>query len=84
MPVELHTQALGIAPSGWSTTPTSYVHTQALPADKWTINHPLKKFPSVTVVDSAGSVVIGDIKYISSSQITLTFSSGFSGKAYLN
>ena len=61
-----------------------YVHSEGQPNDIWIVNHNLKKFCSVTVVDSGGNVVIGDVKYNSSSQITLTFSSAFSGKAYLN
>lgn len=62
----------------------NFIFTQSSSSDTWTINHTLNKFPSVSVVDSAGSVVIGEITYNSTSQITLTFSASFSGKAYLN
>ena len=57
---------------------------QVTPNSTWTINHQLKKFPSVTVVDSANTVVQGSVLYKSQTQITLTFSAAFSGKAYLN
>jgi hypothetical protein len=61
-----------------------YTHNQAVPATTWTITHGLGRYPSVTVVDSAGSVVEGDVQYVSSNQITCTFASAFSGKAYLS
>jgi hypothetical protein len=40
-------------------------------------------FPSVVVVDSAGTVVLGDIEYISDSELILTFAAPFGGTAYL-
>jgi hypothetical protein len=65
-------------------TGTSYVHTQAIALDTWVIVHSLNRFPSVTVVDSAGTHVIGDVQYTDSNTITLTFVGAFSGVAYLN
>ena len=50
----------------------------------WTITHNLGKFPSVTVVDSGNSVVVGDIDYTNSNVIVLNFNSAFSGCAFLN
>ena len=61
-----------------------FVFTKITPDSIWEITHNLDKYPSVTVVDSAGSVVIGDITYTSKSSLTVTFSAAFSGKAYLN
>lgn len=60
-----------------------YIHTQATPATTWTINHALGGYPTVSVVDSAKTVVYGEITYISTSQIVVNFSSAFSGYAYL-
>ena len=62
----------------------SYEHLQAIPAATWTINHGLGRFPSVTVVDSAGSVVVGNIEYVSNNTVVLYFSAAFGGSAYLN
>jgi hypothetical protein len=62
----------------------NYIHDQGIAGSTWSINHSLKKFPSVTVVDSAGTVVIGMVDYTDLNNLTITFSSGFSGKAYLN
>ena len=63
---------------------STFIHTQATASAEWTIQHNLDKYPSVTVVDSAGSVVIGDCQYTSKNTVVLTFNGGFSGKAYLN
>lgn len=61
-----------------------YVYKQLTPASVWTIYHSLNKYPSVTVVDSAGSIVIGEINYVSITEINITFAGAFSGIAYLN
>ena len=50
----------------------------------WVITHNLNNYPSVTIVDSAGNEVEGDIQYTSNNVVTVTFSAGFAGKAYLN
>lgn len=62
----------------------NFVFNQQSASDTWTINHTLEKFPSVSVVDSSGDIVIGNITYNSTSEIVITFSASFSGKAYLN
>lgn len=60
-----------------------YVHNQDVALSSWTINHTLGGYPSVMVVDSARTVVIGDVIYNSTSQIVVNFSSAFSGYAFL-
>ena len=70
-------------------TNRTYTHTESSGSDTWTITHNMNRHPSVTVVDSAETVVIGTIVYNSANQITLTFfadDSAYSliGKAYLN
>lgn len=57
---------------------------QLSPSNEWRIEHPLNKFPSVTIIDSGGSIVIGDVSYVDESNIVVSFQSAFSGKAYLN
>ena len=63
---------------------TTYIHYQTSPSNSWIINHNLTKHPSVTIVDSAGNVVIGDVKYIDNNTINVVFAGTFSGIAYLN
>jgi len=62
----------------------NYIHTQSESSATWIVNHNLAKNASVTVVDSAGTVVIGQVDYNTINQITLTFKATFSGKAYFN
>ena len=62
----------------------TYFHDQGVPSQVWTVQHNLNKRPSVTVVDSAGSDVIGNISYINDNELTITFNASFSGSAYLN
>jgi hypothetical protein len=50
----------------------------------WNIQHNLAKFPSVSVVDSANNIVQGFTTYLDNNNLTISFTSAFSGKAYLN
>ncbi len=63
---------------------TYYTFAQNEAASTWIITHPLKKMPAVTVVDSAGNVVMGEITYIDENTVQVKFNGAFSGKAYLN
>tara|TARA_R110000796_G_scaffold42899_3_gene105639 strand:- start:334 stop:834 length:501 start_codon:yes stop_codon:yes gene_type:complete len=67
-----------------SVAETTYMHDQGIPNVTWTIQHNLNKRPSVTVVDSAGAVVIGEVEYTDDNNIIVTFNAAFSGEAYLN
>lgn len=66
------------------TKPKHYVHKQLSSSDTWSICHNLDKFPSVSIVDSAGSIVIGEVIYVDSNNVTIKFNNGFAGVAYLN
>ena len=60
-----------------------HIHTQGTVSSTWTINHTLGGRPSVTVVDSSGTVVFGEVQYFSNTQVRVLFSAPFSGSAYL-
>lgn len=62
----------------------NYVHNQTTASDVWVVKHNLNKYPSVTIVNSAGDEVIGDVFYDSVNQVTITFVGAFKGKATLN
>lgn len=64
--------------------PLAYVHVQGTTSNTWTINHNLDFYPNVTIQDSGGSIVEGEITYTSRNQLIATFSASFSGKAYLS
>ena len=61
-----------------------FMYEQLTPTARWEIAHPLNKYPSVTIIDSAGSVVVGDIEYIDASNVIVYFQAAFTGKAFLN
>ena len=63
---------------------STLTHNQLSPEKEWNVVHNLNRFPTVTVVDSGGSVVLGDVQYIDENQIKIVFTTSFSGKAYLN
>lgn len=62
----------------------SYVHTQTVASTLWVVAHNLGKFPAVTVVDSGGNVVVGDVSYIDMNTVAIGFTAIFGGKAYCN
>lgn len=62
----------------------AYTFIQAAPLDTWDITHPLPFYPNVSVVDSSGSLVEGDLVYLSATALRVTFSAAFSGQAYLS
>lgn len=59
--------------------PITFVFSQDTPASTWNVVHNLGRHPSVTVVDSTGHEVTGDVHYLSSNAVQVTFSAGFSG-----
>ena len=61
-----------------------YYHLQGQPNNIWTVVHLLNKYPSVTVFDSAGTIVFGNIRYIDLNTVELSFGEAFAGKAALN
>lgn len=62
----------------------SYIHNQEVPDKHWGIKHNLHKFPSVTVQDSSGKTVIGEVQYVDLNNIILLFSKEIKGRAMLN
>ncbi|MFC6038434.1 siphovirus ReqiPepy6 Gp37-like family protein [Paenisporosarcina macmurdoensis] len=68
-------------PQGLSGEVQTYNHNQISASTVWVINHNLNKFPHVAVIDSAGSVVHGDVDHIDTNTLEVRFTSAFSGKA---
>jgi hypothetical protein len=62
----------------------NYAHTQSVSSATWTITHNLGYRPAVSVVDSGGNYVIGDVNYVSVNALTISFSAPFGGSAYLS
>lgn len=55
---------------------------QSSPSDTWIVAHNLGYHPAVSVVDSAGSWVIGDVSHADANNLTITFTGAFAGRAY--
>lgn len=62
----------------------TFVYTQSVAAETWTIQHDLDKFPSVSVVNNNNVGMYGEVIYIDENNLQIEFSAGFSGKAYMN
>jgi len=63
---------------------TSYRHEQSIPSATWVIPHNLGFRPNVSVFDSAGRLVEGDVTHNSPNQVTVTFAAAFGGEASLS
>jgi hypothetical protein len=52
----------------------------------WTITHngDWGPYPSVTVINNNDVVLFGEVEYLSTTQLKITFSASFAGTAYLN
>lgn len=61
-----------------------YVHVQGPPQNLWTVNHNLNKKPSLTVIDSAGNMVVGKLTYVNLNILTIQFAAPISGEAICN
>jgi len=62
----------------------SYVHDQVVPSDTWTIHHNLGIRPNVTVVDSAGSLQVGEPEYVDANTLVIRYVAAFAGTAYVS
>ncbi|WP_101773532.1 hypothetical protein [Peptostreptococcus faecalis] len=65
-------------------TDKGFIFVQKKTTPIWEVTHNLGKYPSVVITDNGGNTVYGDISYISENKLIISFSIGFSGKAYLN
>mgnify|MGYP005992186125 FL=1 len=65
-------------------TDKNFVFTQGTASTTWNIQHDLNKYPSVSVVNNNNVLMYGETTYVDTNNLTINFSAGFSGKAYLN
>jgi hypothetical protein len=62
----------------------NFLYEQETPASVWTIQHDLGKYPSITLLDADGVIMLGDIKYVDMETVEITFATEITGKALLN
>lgn len=59
------------------------IFVQGSPDDEWIVAHGLNRWPCVTVIDTAGSAIEGDITYLDDDTIQINFTAPFAGRAFL-
>jgi len=74
----------GLTNKYFTVSRVSYEHMQGAASNSWAITHNLGFKPNVTVIDSAGNIVEGEITYTNTNSLTVSFQSAFSGNAYLS
>lgn len=62
----------------------NYVYEQEVASDTWVINHNLGKFPSVEIVDSAGTRMYPEVQWVDDNNCIARMNAAVKGKAYLN
>lgn len=62
----------------------TFVFEQAEASDVWVVVHNLNKYPSVMLVDSAGTQFIAPVNYDSRNQLTVYINGRTTGKVLLN
>jgi hypothetical protein len=71
-------------PAGDPVASMSFVYQQPSASEEWVIDHPLAFVPQVSIVDSAGTQVYGDVTIPFPGRIIARFVSAFTGTAYLS
>ena len=61
-----------------------FVYEQGIASDTWVIEHNLNKYPSVSLVDSAGTQFDADVEYNDENTCTVRMNGATTGKAFLN
>jgi hypothetical protein len=74
----------GILFEGFNHSLLGQVFNISTPASVWEINHNLGYNPNATCIDTAGTVIEGEISYPNENTIVLRFIGAVSGKAYLS
>lgn len=62
----------------------SYTHYQSSPSSLWTVTHSLGKIPAVSILDSAGTVYLAEIKHLDANSFTVSLGQSMTGRAVCN
>jgi hypothetical protein len=71
-------------PAGAPGFPQPREFPQAAPASVWAVSHGFGRFPVVNVIDSAGTQVLGQVHHQDENNLTISFSSPFSGRVLVS
>lgn len=78
------TITVGLVDGTTQTFEVAYHHTQSLSSNTWVIEHNLGFYPNITTMDSAGTVVEGELQHLSKYRLRAIFSAPISGQAFLS
>lgn len=62
----------------------NYITEVNMPSKRWHIIHNLEKYPSVTVINNDNQIVVGDVEYLDTNSLIVSFSAEFTGKVICN
>src|SRR3954467_10942682 len=86
-PVDSPPEVIGFGPRGPSgadgTGDKNYTQTFT-DSSSVTVDHNLGKYPAITVIDTAGDEVIGDVDHVGLNQVVISFGAAFSGMVICN
>ena len=63
---------------------TTFVYSTPVPMASWEIQHNLNKYPSVTLTDWHGRMILGEVCYVDKNNVVVHLSEPICGRAYLN
>lgn len=75
---------ISTGPAVWRRRNGTEAFEQATPLATWTVPHNLNRYPSVTVTDHLGSVLLADVQYVDANTVQINHSVPMIGKAYCN
>ena len=59
------------------------MHDHTAPEEVWVISHGLMSKPDVTVLDTSGQILAGNVTYVDDDSLTIAFGTPTTGTAYL-
>lgn len=63
---------------------SGFRYEQLVASASWAISHGMNKYPSVSIIDSSGASIVGDVSWVDLNNVTINFSGAIAGEAYLN
>jgi hypothetical protein len=82
--VSPQTITVGLIDGSSQTLEVAYHHTQSVSSNTWEIEHSLGFYPNITTMDSAGTLVEGELQHLTKYRLRVIFSAPISGQAFLS
>ena len=75
---------ISTGPAVWRRRSGTEAFEQTTPLATWTVPHNLNRYPSVTVTDHLGAVLLADVQYVDANTVQINHSVPMTGRAYCN